>query len=345
MRVRWRDFELPSSVELEAATRSNDYGKFTIEPFERGFGVTVGTSLRRVLLSSLEGAALYAVKFEGVPHEFTGIPGIYEDIAEIVLRMKQIKILIHEDAGSDQSDTELKIEKETTGQVTAGDVQCPSNVEILNPELVVATLTDDVRFAAKLWARRGRGYVTGEEFAKGEQELGVIHLDACFSPVARVRYTTEETRVGQKTNYDRLVVEIWTNGVVTPEMALVEAAKILRKHLTPFVQYHILGGQKQPPGLVSNESAGEVLETPDSTELAEKLARPIGDLKLSVRATNCLEGKDIDTVGDLVRISEPDLLKVENLGRTTLSEIKRRLDDWGLTLGMEVPETVGKVGV
>jgi DNA-directed RNA polymerase subunit alpha len=341
MRVRWREFELPSAVEVDPETRTDEYGKFSIEPFDRGFGVTVGTSLRRVLLSSLEGAALYAVKFEGVPHEFTGLEGVYEDVTEICLRLKQIRIVIHEGG-----EAELTLEKSGKGQVTAGDIACPSNAEILNPDLVLATLTEDVRFAARVWARRGRGYVTAEELAKGEHELGIIHLDACFSPVARVRFTTEETRVGQKTNYDRLVLEIWTNGVVAPEMALVEAAKILRKHLTPFVQYSTVGAQaqpvglvKEPPGFLENGAA----EAPG--ELAEQLARPVKDLNLSVRAANCLEGQDITTVGDLVRHPEADLLKVENLGRTTLGEIKRRLSEWGLSLGMDLPETAGKVGV
>jgi DNA-directed RNA polymerase subunit alpha len=342
MRVRWRDFELPSSVVVEAATRTREYAKFVIEPFERGFGATVGNSLRRVLLSSLEGAALYSVRIEGVAHEFTGIPGVYEDVTDIVLRLKQVRIVIHEG-----DEVELRIEKDKKGQITGGDIQCPSNAEILNPDLVIATLTDDVRFSARLAARRGRGYVTAVEIAKGEEELGLVFLDAAFSPVARVRYTTEDTRVGQKTNYDRLVLEVWTNGVVDPELALVEAAKILRKHLNPFVQYQSMGALKQPIQAAVEEppapAAELVAPAPDLSDLAERLARPVADLNLTVRAANCLESQNIQTVGDLVRMGESELLKVENLGRTTLGEIKRRLDEWGLRLGMETAAPAGTV--
>ncbi len=340
MRIRWRDFELPNTVVLEEESRTDEYGKFIVEPFERGFGVTIGNSLRRVLLSSLEGAALYAVKIEGVPHEFTGIPGVYEDVTDIILRLKRVRLKIHEG-----NEVELRIDKKKKGQITAGDIECPPTAEILNPDLVIATLTDEVRFAATLWGKRGRGYVTAEDLSAGkEPEIGVIYMDASFSPVARVRYTTEETRVGQKTNYDRLILEIWTNGVVTPEMALVEAAKILRKHLNPFVQYGTLGAERQPEGIEALQPEGELEEpSEEKRELLEKLSKPITALKLSQRARNCLEAKQINTVGDLVRMSEAELLKVENLGRTTLSEIKRRVEEWGLTLGMEVPEAAGKV--
>ena len=341
MRVKWRNFELPNTVLVDEETKTESYGKFIIEPFERGFGVTVGNGLRRVLLSSLEGAALYAVKFDGVPHEFTGIPGVYEDVTEIVLRLKKICLKIHEG-----DEVELRIEREKKGQVTAGDILCPSNAEILNPDLVIANLTEDVRFAARLWGRKGRGYVTAEELAKGEDEIGVIHLDACFSPVARVRYSVEETRVGQKTNYDRLVLEVWTNGVVTPEMALVEAAKILRKHLNPFVQYNVLGYQRQPGGLVAEEEKEEAAASlpAELNELTEKLVKPITELNLTSRAINCLESANIKTIGELVKHTDSELLKIDNLGNTTLNEIKRRLEELGLSLGMEVPETVGKVG-
>ena len=338
MRVRWRDFELPSSVTLDAQTRNGEYGKFVIEPFEHGFGMTVGNSLRRVLLSSLEGAALTAFKIEGVPHEFTGIRGVYEDVTEITLRLKKVRLRIHEGTAA-----ELKISRRTQGPVTAGDIECPSNVEILNPDLVILTLTDDVEFQMTLWGKKGRGYMTADELARGQHEIGRIYLDACFSPVARVRCGSEAARVGQRTNYDRLVLEVWTNGVVDPEMALVEASKILRKHLNPFVLYGTPGYRQQPrDGELA--SPGQPVLSEGDRELAEKLGRSVGELNLTVRARNCLEAKGIAVIADLVRHPESELMKIENLGRTTLSEIKRRLDEWGLDLGMQV-ETLGKVGV
>jgi len=337
MRVRWREFELPSEVVVDEETRTDQYARFIIEPFERGFGVTVGNSLRRVLLSSLEGAAIYAVKVEGVPHEFTALPGVYEDMVDICLRLKQIRVKIYEG-----EEVQLRLERHKRGQVTAGDIECPANAEILNKDLVICNLTEDVDFVATLWARKGRGYVTAEEFARGEQEIGVIYLDASFSPVARVRYKTEETRVGQRTNYDRLILEIWTNGVVTPDMALVEAAKILRKHLNPFVQFNALGHERQTPAL--EEKPQEMLPSTIDEELLEKLSRPISELNLKPRAMNCLESENIVTIGDLVRRTEEDLLKIHNLGQTTLDDIKQRLAEAGLSLGMEVPENVGKVG-
>jgi DNA-directed RNA polymerase subunit alpha len=338
MRVRWRDFELPSAVTLDEETKTREYGKFIIEPFERGFGVTVGNSMRRVLLSALEGAALYAMKVENVPHEFTGIPGVLEDVTDIVLRLKKVRVLVHEG-----EEARLKIERKKAGTITAGDIECPSNVEILNKDFPIVTLTEDVDFSMALWAKKGRGYVTAEELARNQFEIGKIYLDACFSPVLRVRYGTEATRVGQRTNFDRLVLEVWTNGVVTPEMVLVEAAKILRKHLNPFVQYDTIGHLQQAEGAAMAPGADRSALPETNAELQQKLARNVADLNLTVRARNCLESKSIALVGDLVKLTEADLLKVENLGRTTLSEIKRRLDEWGLTLGMQVPEAAGKV--
>lgn len=338
MRVRWRDFELPGTVVIDEDSKTREYGKFIIEPFEHGFGATVGNSLRRVLLSALEGSALCAVKIENVPHEFTGIPGVFEDVTDIVLRLKKVRVLIHEG-----KEALLKIEKHKAGAITAGDIQCPATVEIQNKDLVIATLTEDRPFALTLWARKGRGYVTAEELAKGQHEIGLIHLDACFSPVLRVRCGIEATRVGQRTNYDRLVLEVWTNGVVTPEMVLVEAAKILRKHLNAFVQYDTIGhlAQAEATGLAAVGEPGELPEA--DAELQRKFGQRVVELNLTVRARNCLEAKGIALVGDLVRMTEAELLKVENLGRTTLSEIKRRLDEWGLTLGMQSPAPADRV--
>ncbi|MBN1421739.1 MAG: DNA-directed RNA polymerase subunit alpha [Planctomycetes bacterium] len=333
MRVRWRDFELPASVVCEEETKSPTYAKFIVEPFERGYGVTVGNSLRRILLSSLEGAAIYAVKIEGVPHEFTTIQGVVEDVTDILLNMKQIRLRLLA-----ESDVELRIDRRKKGEIKAGDIQAPANVEIVNSDLLIATVTEDIPFVAQLRAKRGRGYVTAEENAQGEQEIGITFTDSSFSPVTRVRYHTEDTRVGQVTNYDRLVLEIWTDGVLTPEMAMVESAKILRKHLNPFVHYHTEGHLQQPGALVPEEEepASPRVELDEET-LRAHLSLPLGDLQLSARSANCLEAEQIVTVGDLVQRSEPDLLKIRSLGEKSLEEIKQKLDELGLCLGMEVP--------
>src|ERR1041384_8001801 len=240
MRIRWRDFEIPNSVTVEEETHPPRYGKFFIEPFERGFGVTVGNSLRRILLSSLEGAAVSSIKIEGVQHEFSTLTGVYEDVTDIILNVKNLLLVLHE---GDEST--LRLRKDKKGEIFAGDIEHDSNVEVANPELHIATLTQDIPFNMEMRVRRGRGYVTAEENAKGDHEIGVIWVDSAFSPVSRVRYKTEDTRVGQVTNYDRLILEIWTNGTTSPEMGLVESAKILRKHLNPFVQYAELGVQLQ----------------------------------------------------------------------------------------------------
>ena len=227
MRIRWRGLELPSRVMPDRDTLTTTYGKFTIEPFERGFGATIGNSLRRILLSSLEGSSVTQIKIQGVQHEFSTIPGVVEDVTEIVLNVKSIVVKNHSPSAKT-----LRIEKHERGVVTAGDLITDDQVEVYNKDMVIATMTDDVPFFVELQVDNGRGYVpVGERGA--EEEVGVIALDAIYSPVVRVRYKIEDTRVGQKTNYDRLTLEIWTNGTVTPDTALVEAAKILRKHLNP----------------------------------------------------------------------------------------------------------------
>src|SRR5436305_4585613 len=236
MRIRWRGLELPSRVVCDHSTLTDTYGKFTAEPFERGFGTTVGNSLRRVLLSSLEGSAVTRVKIQGVQHEITTIPGVVEDVTDIILNVKSLVVK----NTSDQTKT-IRIDRHERGVVTAGMITADDAVQIINPEHVLATLTDDVPFVVEMTVENGRGYRTAEENVGKEREIGVIPVDASFTPVVRVKYEIEETRVGQKTNYDRLVLEIWTNGTVRPQMALVEGAKILRKHLNPFVQYSELG--------------------------------------------------------------------------------------------------------
>ena len=330
MRIRWRDFEIPNSVVCEEGSRKPTYGKFEVEPFERGFGVTVGNSLRRILLSSLEGAALVSTKIEGVEHEFKTMHGVYEDVTEIVLNLKNVLLTIEGDA----DETQLAIRVDKMGDVTAGDIEHGPEVTIVNPELHIAKLTQDIPLNMDLKARKGRGYSTAAENCDGDNEIGIIWMDSSFSPVSRVRYKTENTRVGQQTNYDRLILEIWTNGALSPEMGLVESAKILRKHLNPFVQYSEIGVLVQPEEQVVSE---EAVESPDFDELRKKLEMPISALSLGVRAYNCLDGESIHTVGRLVAWKESDLLKVRNFGQTTLDEIKLRLGEISLNLGMEVP--------
>lgn len=324
MRIRWRGLELPTRVVLDQEVSTPTYGKFAIEPFERGFGITVGNSLRRVLLSSLEGAAVTRVKIKGATHEFTTLPGVMEDVADIILN---IKTLIIKSFTSEPKTMTLKSSKK--GPITAGMIECDSSIEIINKDLLIATLTDDVNFEIEFTIETSRGYIPAEELAAGEQELGAIEVDAFFSPVTRVRYRTEDTRVGQKTNYDKLIMEIWTNGTITPEMALVEAGKILRKHLNPFVQYFEMGQQIPEGGTI--ETGDEVDE-----ELNRKLAMSVQELELSVRASNCLESAQIETVGQLVKMAESELLKIRSFGKTSLREIKRKLADLGLSLGMNV---------
>ncbi|MEN6406888.1 MAG: DNA-directed RNA polymerase subunit alpha [Thermoguttaceae bacterium] len=325
MRIRWRGLELPSLVTVERATLSATYGKFTAEPFERGFGVTVGNSLRRILLSSLEGSSVTQIKLHGAQHEFSSLPGVIEDVTEIVLNVKSLVVKNH----SEQTRV-IRIEKNTKGPITGADVRTDDQVEVINKDLLIATLTEDVPFLLEMVVENGRGYVPSTEHTPQAQEIGIIPVDAAFSPVVRVRYEVEETRVGQKTNYDKLTVEIWTNGSVSPEMALVESAKILRKHLNPFVQYNELG-----PMVHSETRALGAVALDQATEA--KLGMSLAELDLSVRATNCLESENITTVRDLVTRTEEQLLEVRNFGETTLTEVREKLSDIGLRLGMRLP--------
>ena len=324
MHVRWRGLELPSLVNCDATSLSSTYGKFVAEPFERGFGVTVGNSLRRVLLSSLEGSAVTQIKIRGAQHEFTTIPGVLEDVTDIVLNVKALVVKNHSD-----STRVITVEKNTAGVITGADVQTDSDVEIINKDHVLCTITDNVPFMMEMVVENGRGYVPSTEHSTGDHEIGIIPVDAIYSPIVRVRYEIEETRVGQKTNYDRMNLEIWTNGAIHPEMALVEAAKILRKHLNPFVQYAELGPKVHAAPRGGTVGGDGALET--------KLGMSLAEMKLSVRAMNCLESENIHTVRDLVQKTEDTLLEVRNFGETTLNEVKEKLHDMGMYLGMRVP--------
>lgn len=330
MRIRWRGLELPHRVRPDHDLNTQTYGKFAVEPFERGFGTTVGNSLRRILLSSLEGAAVTAVKIKGAPHEFTSLEGVTQDVTDVILNVKNMVVSLD----ADEAKT-MRLQSEGPGEVTCELIEADTSVTIHNKDLILATLTKQIDFDMEFVVKKGRGYVpASEQYDSAEdQEVGLIPVDAIYSPVTRVRYTVEDTRVGQKTNFDRLTIEVWTNGTVSPEMALVEAAKILRKHLNPFVQYFELGDA------VASDDASAAARADE--EMLRKLQMPVGDLELSVRANNCLESAQMATVADLVTQTDVDLLKVRSFGKTSLREVKRKLSDMGLELGMSLPAELG----
>ena len=369
MRIRWRDLELPTKVVADSATRTDTYARFTAEPFERGYAVTVGNGLRRVLLSSIEGTAVTSIKIAGVKHEFSSLEGVKEDVTDIVLALKRLNVRFHND-----DPKVLRIEKQGPGPVTGADVQTTSACEVVDKDLVICNLTTDRSFQAEIEVRKGRGYVTAEENSREEQEIGVIPIDSIFSPVQRVRYRMQSTRVGKLTNYDRLILEIWTDGTVTPEHALVEASKIYRKHLNPFIQFFDIGKELMgdrpaevvlppmpafgsptmgaPASMGSSPSATATMGAPspagaastggdDMQELRRKVELPIAALDLSVRASNCLEAEGIQTIGDLVRREHDELMGLANFGRTSLKEISRKLEEMSLRLGMDVDEIRG----
>jgi len=329
MRIKWRGLELPGKISSDPKFKGDTYAKFYVEPFERGFGTTIGNSLRRILLSSLEGASVTAVEIKGVQHEFSTIPGVMEDVTDIILNIKSLIVLIDGDCPPEGK--KVKVAFQGPGEIIASDITTDPSVTIINKDQLIATLTDKVSFEMTLTVKKGRGYVpAGEQINSGEdQVIGVLPIDANYSPVQRVRYAVEETRVGQKTNYDKLVLEIWTNGTIKPDMALVEAAKILRKHVNVFLQNFEVGTEVVGP-------SASVVPGIDE-ELYRKLNMSIGELELSVRASNCLESARISRVADLVSRSDADLLKVRSFGRTSLREVKRKLQDLGIDLGMSLP--------
>ncbi|MGA2231053.1 MAG: DNA-directed RNA polymerase subunit alpha [Tepidisphaeraceae bacterium] len=331
MRIRWRGLELPSRVLRDQQVSTEMYGRFTAEPFERGFGTTVGNSLRRILLSSLEGAAVTHIKIAGAEHEFSSLPGVMEDVTDIILNVKSLVVKMDSDEPK-----EMKISARKAGPVTAGMIEADPSITLVNPDFVIATLTEDVPFEMTLLVNKGRGYVTAAENIadQEEQEIGTIAVDSVYSPVTRVRYSTEDARVGQKTDYDRLILEVWTNGTINPEMALVEASKILRKHLNPFVQYFELGSETANEDAVA--SLRDATRATIDPDLRQKLNMTVQELDLSVRANNCLESAKINTVRELVKKTDADLLKVRSFGKTSLREVKRKLADLGLSLGMDL---------
>lgn len=314
--MRWKEFTMPTRTEFEAETLTPTYGKFFMEPFERGYGLTVGNALRRGLLSSIEGVAPVSVKFEGVQHEFSTIPGVLEDSLNIVLSLRQLKVQMH---GAPPKTIWLKASGER--KVTAADFEPNSELEILNPDLHLATLTEKTaQLSLEVELEVGRGFVPSERNKSGDTPIGVILLDANFSPVTRVRYDVENTRVGQVTDFERLVMEIWTDGRTTPEKALDEAGFVLREHF----------------GLLVKEGADHAgaEQMKEAERLKELVQKNIEDLELSVRATNSLHNENINTIGDLVAKTDEDLLEFKNFGRKSLEEIKAVLGGLGLSLGM-----------
>ncbi|TAJ16067.1 MAG: DNA-directed RNA polymerase subunit alpha, partial [Planctomycetota bacterium] len=305
---------------------SGSYGKFVVEPFERGFGHTIGNGLRRVLLSSIEGTAITSVRVEGAEHEFSSLEGVYEDMTDIVLNLKRLRVQF---PGTDG--IKARIHKKSKGPVTGADVICEDEGVVVNKDLHIATLTVDREFSIELEISKGRGYVPADENVSPEQALGTIPIDSVYSPVQRVRYAVEATRVGKFTNYDRLVLEIWTDGTITPQMALTEAAKIYRKHLNPFVLSDKSSDQRLVAGDPSMSEFNQVNRK--QAEVEALLDRPLTDLELSVRARNCLDSANLKSVRDLVRMSEAEVMALKNLGKTSLTEIKAKLTELGLALG------------
>jgi len=330
MRIRWRGLELPSQVVVDKAISTPTYGRFLVEPFERGFGTTVGNSLRRILPSSLEGGAVTRVKIAGADHEFMSLPGVLEDVTDIILNIKSLVVKL-----DGEGEKMMRLTKTGKGEVHASDIETDPAITIISKDQLIATLTDDITLDIQFWVGSGRGYRMAEENIVSE-EAGVIAVDSIFSPVTRVRYRTEDTRVGQRTNYDRLVMEIWTKGTIAPEEALVEAAKILRKHLNPFVQYFELGEDLVTERPVAVKVAEVASVSAVDSELQKKLSLAITDMELSVRASNCLEAAKISTVAELVSKAENDLLNLRSFGKTSLREVKRKLADMGLELGMKI---------
>ncbi len=318
----WRDFAMPKKLICEDSTLTDTYGKFIAEPFERGFGMTIGNGLRRVLISSLEGAAVSSIKVDGVLHEFSTIPGVLEDVTQIILNVKGLALRAH----TRQPKT-IAIEREKAGPVTAGDIETDDTIEVMNPALHLFTMTKAKKVRMEFEVSRGRGYVPAEKHHKDDQPIGVIQVDAIFSPVTRVNFSVEDTRVGQVTDFDRLTLEIWTNGAMSPKDALLYASNIYQRHFDLFVNFGSLPDEPE-------EEAPEQV----NDELAEKFHTPIAELELSVRAANCLREAKIHTIGELVQKNPQELLKYRNFGKKSLQEIDELLKSMGLSLGMELPE-------
>jgi len=318
MQESLRDLIKPESLKVEQETLTLTYGRFIGEPFERGFGTTLGNSLRRVLLSALSGAAITKVRIKGVLHEFSTVPGVREDVTDILLNLKEIRFRLRE-----KNSEVVRIDMSGPQSVTAADLITGSQIEVLNPQQPIATLGKDARLEMEIIVSKGRGYVIAERHKSEEDPIGTLLLDAAFSPVRKVNVTVSNARVGQRTDYERLSLEVWTDGSIRPEEAISAAARVIQDQLTIFV------GQNE-------EIEGEVLQKRGGEPLNENLFRPIEDLNFSVRSANCLQSADLKYVGELVQKTENDLLKTKNFGRKSLNEIKETLHSMRLELGMKL---------
>jgi DNA-directed RNA polymerase subunit alpha len=321
----WRDLIKPKMIEIETDSFTDFYGKFVCQPLERGFGITLGNALRRILLSSLQGAAIVSVKFDGVPHEFTTIPGIKEDIADIILNLKEVNLKTVNDSEEEEEEIKLVLDLKGEKEAKAGDMLTDGKVEIMNPDSHIATLNKDAVLHAEMIVKTGRGYVPAEKNVAGDQEIGVILIDALFSPIRKVSYVVGNARVGQRTDYDKLTLEIWTNGTVNPQDALAFAAKILKEQATPFINFE-----------EELEEEVEKEEKEVEEKVNENLFKPVSELELSVRSSNCLKNANIRYIYELVQKTESEMLKTKNFGRKSLNEIKRILEEMDLQFGMEL---------
>lgn len=319
MGVKWRDFQMPKRLDCDETSYTETYGKFVAEPFEKGYGVTLGNSLRRVLLSSIEGSAVTSIKIDGVRHEYSTIPGVLEAVTEIILNIKKLIIRSHS-----RVPKTVYIKAEKKGEVKASDIIVDETVEVLNPDLHIATLTRDTHFLVEMEISRGRGYVPAEQNKR--EGVDTIAVDSIFTPIVKVNFNVENTRVGQRTDYDRLIVEILTNGGINPKEALLYGANILQRHLDVFVSYGQLPEEEEEEEEISVEEQA----------LYEKLRLPISELELSVRSANCLKDANIKTIAELVRKTESELLTFRNFGKKSLSEINDLLKVMNLSLGMKL---------
>ena len=319
MQSNWRSLIKPKRIDIDETTHTRFYGEFSCQPLERGFGTTLGNALRRILLSSIQGAAIVSVKLEGVLHEFSTVPGVKEDVTDIILNLKGVRLKLHQDGPRN-----LRIDTSREGAIAAADIIADQTVEILNPEHHIATLIGDATLKAEMVAKMGKGYVPACKEREPEQPEGTINIDAIFSPIQKVNYTITYARVGQVADYDRLILEVWTDGSVLPEDAVAYAAKILKEQLDPFINF---SEAEEPQGLP---------ETPPEGDVNEILLRHVDDLELSVRSANCLKNAGINMIGELVQKTEAEMLKTKNFGRKSLNEIKEILVESGLNFGMKL---------
>jgi DNA-directed RNA polymerase subunit alpha len=320
--MKWKSLQMPKAIQREEETHTETYGKFVAEPLERGYGTTLGSALRRVLLSSLQGAAPHYVKIEGARHEFTTLPGVVEDVTDLVLNLKNLVIRLDGDEPKP-----LVLDVEGPGEVTADLFEVPAGMALLNPTLHIASLDKGASLKMQVGVNVGRGYVAADQQLIEDSPIGVVAVDSLYSPVRRVTFRVEETRVGQKTDYDRLILEVWTNGTITPEDAVSHAAKILKDHLVLFMTF------EQEPTSEDEEVEDEKVE-----ELRDLFSRSVDELELSVRSSNCLQSAQIRTIGDLVQKTETDMLKYRNFGRKSLKEISDILRGMNLSFGMNLDE-------